>query len=151
MMITSNSLLSFILSNFVKAVNGKGKANAVKASPPCLMISRLVILLLILYIFWKRVFKLYVIIKHILFIILQQAFFQIGNHLFLINVLPDKDHLVHSVSPLPAPPLFYRDLIVSKGGVLQSCLERRTAPASACSFSAGRTTCLRTINCIIGT
>src|SRR5690606_41842070 len=47
MMITSNSLLSFILSNFVKAVNGKGKANAVKASPPRLMISRLVILLFI--------------------------------------------------------------------------------------------------------
>src|SRR5690606_14564386 len=151
MMITSNSLLSFILSNFGKAVNGKGKANAVKASPPCLMISRLVILLLILYIFWKRVFKLYVIIKHILFIILQQAFFQIGNHLFLINVLPDKDHLVHSVSPLPAPPLFYHILIVNKRGIFHSFVKQHTAPPTACSFYAGRTACLRKINCIIGT
>src|SRR5690554_7655468 len=65
MMITSNSLLSFILSNFVKAVNGKGKANAVKASPSCLMISRLVILLLI---FVSVRFLTFYLIERIIFV-----------------------------------------------------------------------------------
>src|SRR5690606_15184133 len=53
MMITSKFLLSVIRLNFVNVVNGKGKANAVNASPPCFMISRLVILLLIYMSFGK--------------------------------------------------------------------------------------------------
>ena len=49
-MITSKFLLSVIRLNFVNVVNGKGKANAVNASPPCFMISRLVIIY-----FWAKI------------------------------------------------------------------------------------------------
>src|SRR5690606_40410396 len=58
MMITSNWFMSVILLNFENTVNGKGKANAVNASPPCFMISRLVILLLIYMSFGKGSLKL---------------------------------------------------------------------------------------------